>query len=138
LASGANEIPDAQPAGTVIDFGTIDTNPVSGNLDEQYIQLRNPNYFAVDISGWTLSIGQEPGKHIFTFNGGTVIPSNGTLQVAADRVALRARNATIRGGPILFIVGDFSGRLASQDELILLTDRQQEVVNFIVTQAGRR
>jgi len=138
LASGANEIPDAQPAGTVIDFGTIDTNPVSGNLDEQYIQLRNPNYFAVDISGWTLSIGPEAGKHLFTFNGGTVIPANETLHVAADRVALRAHNATIRGGPILFIVGDFSGHLAEQDEVILLTDRRQEVVNFIVTQAGRR
>ncbi len=138
LTSGANEIPDTQLAGTVIDFGTIDTNPASGNLDEQYIQLRNPNYFAVDISGWTLSIGQEPNIHLFTFNGGTVIPANGTLHVAANRVALRSRNASIRGGPILFIVGDFSGRLAVQDEVLLLTDRQQEVVNFVITQAGRR
>ena len=138
LTSGANEIPDTQLAGTVIDFGTIDTNPASGNLDEQYIQLRNPNYFAVDISGWTLSIGQEPNTHLFTFNGGTVIPSNGTLHVAANRVALRSWNASIRGGPILFIVGDFSGHLATQDEILLLTDRQQEVVNFVITQAGRR
>ena len=138
LTSGANEIPDAQLAGTVIDFGTIDTNPISGNLDEQYIQLRNPNYFAVDISGWTLSIGPESGKHLFTFNGGTVIPANEILHVAADRVALRSWNASIRGGPILFIVGDFSGRLAAQDEVLLLTDRQQEIVNFVVTQAGRR
>jgi hypothetical protein len=139
LTSGANEIPDTQLAGTVIDFGTIDTEPASGNLDEQYIQLHNPNYFAVDISGWTLSIGPESGTHLFTFHGGTVIPANGTIYVAADRVALRARNASIRGGPILFIVGDFSGRLAVQDEILLLSDRQQEVVNFVVTtQGGRR
>jgi len=138
LSSGANEIPDIQPAGTVVNFGTIDTNPASGNLDEQYIQLHNPNYFAVDISGWTLSIGPESNIHLFTFNGGTVIPANGTIYVAADRVALRSRNATIRGGPILFIVGDFRGRLAAQDEILLLTDRQQEVVNFVITQAGRR
>ena len=138
LTSGANEIPDTQLVGTVIDFGTIDTNPVSGNLDEQYIQLRNPNYFAVDISDWTLSIGPDPGRHLFTFRGGTVIPANETIYVAADRVAFRSRNSSIRGGPILFIVGDFSGRLAAQDEILLLSDRQQEVVNFIVTQAGRR
>ncbi len=138
LASGANEIPDAQPVGTVINFGTIDTNPASGNLDEQYIQLRNPNYFAVDISDWTLSIGPESNVHLFTFHGGTIIPANGNIYVAANRVALRSRNATIRGGPILFIVGDFSGRLAIQDEILLLTDRQQEIVNFVVTQAGRR
>jgi hypothetical protein len=134
----SNEIPDTQPVDTVIDFSRIDTNPVSGNLDEQYIQLHNPNSFAVDISGWMLSIGPEPGKHLFTFNGGTVIPSNAILHVAADRIALRAHNATIRGGPILFIVGDFSGHLATQDELLLLTNRRQEVVNFVVTQAGRR
>ncbi|MHC4586662.1 MAG: CotH kinase family protein [Planctomycetota bacterium] len=139
LSSGANQIPDTQPAGTIIDFGTIDTEPASGNLDEQYIQLHNPNYFAVDISGWTLSIGPDSSTHLFTFNGGTVIPVNGTLHVAANRVALRSRNASIRGGPILFIVGDFSGRLAAQDEVLLLTDRQQEVVNFVVTtQAGGR
>jgi hypothetical protein len=138
LSSGASEVPEAQPADTVIDFGTIDTNPASGNLDEQYIQLRNPNYFAVDISGWTLSIGVEHNIHLFTFRSGTVIPSNETLYVAADRVALRDRNAKIRGGPILFIVGDFSGRLATQDEVLLLTNRQQEDVNFVVTQAGRR
>jgi hypothetical protein len=139
LSSGANEIPDAQPAGTVIDFGAIETTPSSGNLDEQYIQLHNPNLFAVDISGWKLSIGPEQNTHLFTFHSGTVIPSNGIIYVAANRVALRARNASIRGGPILFIVGDFSGRLAAQDEIILLTNSQQEDVNFVVTtQSGGR
>ena len=139
LASGTNEIPDTQLAGTVINFGTIDTEPASGNLDEQYIELHNPNYFAVDISGWTLSIGPDSSTHLFTFNGGTVIPANGIIYVATNRVALRSRNASIRGGPILFIVGDFSGRLAAQDEVLLLTDRQREIVNFVVTtQAGSR
>ncbi len=133
LSSGAREIPDTQPAGAVIDFGPINTLPASGNLDEQYIQLHNPNRFAVDISGWKLSIGPEQNVHLFTFRGGTVIPSNGTIYVAANRVALRARNASIRGGPILFIVGDFSGRLAARDEILLLTDRQQEIVNFVLT-----
>jgi hypothetical protein len=133
LASGARELPDAQPAETVIDFGIIDTNPASGNLDEQYIELVNPNYFAVDISGWELSIGQDRGTHLFTFKGGTVIPANGSIRVAANRVALRHRNSARRGGPILFIVGDFDGRLAAKDEIIILTDQRQVIVNFIVT-----
>jgi len=139
LAPGANEIPNAQPVGTVINFGTIDTNPASGNLDEQYIQLQNPNRFAVDISGWTLSSGQDANTHLFTFRGGTVIPANGTIYVAANRVAFRSRNSAIRGRPILFIVGDFSGRLAARDETLLLTDRQQVTVDFVkTTQNGRR
>jgi hypothetical protein len=139
LASGANEIPDTQPVGTVINFGTIDTNPASGNLDEQYIQLQNPNRFAVDISGWALSSGQDPNAHFFTFHGGTVIPANGTIYVAANRVAFRSRNSSIRGGPILFIVGDFSGRLAARDETLHLTDRQQVTVDSVkTTQTSRR
>ncbi len=139
LAPKANEIPNAQPIGTVINFGIIDTKPASGNLDEQYIQLQNLNLFAVDISGWTLSSGQDPNAHLFTFHGGTVIPANGTIYVAANRVAFRSRNSSIRGGPILFIVGDFSGRLASQDEMLHLTDRQQVMVDFVkTTQTGRR
>jgi hypothetical protein len=133
LAPGADEIPDAQPAGAVVNFGHIDTSPAGGNLDEQYIQLNNPNYYAVDISGWSLSVGQEPTTHLFTFKGGTVIPANGTIYVAADRVALRARNASVRGGPIWFIVGDFSGRLPDRDEILILTDRNNETVNAIAT-----
>ena len=139
LAPGANEIPNAQPVGTVINFGIIDTNPASGNLDEQYIQLQNPNRFAVDISGWKLSSGQDPNAHLFTFRGGTVIPANGTIYVAANRVAFRSRNSSPTGGQALFVVGDFSGRLAARDETLHLTDRQQVTVDFVkTTQTGRR
>jgi hypothetical protein len=139
LVSGAHELPNAQPARTVINFDAIDTNPVSGNLDEQYIQLQNPNGFAVDISGWTLSREQAFNAHLFTFRGGTVIPANGTIYLAANRVALRSRNPSTRGGPIRFIVGDFSGQLAVQDETLLLIDRQQVVVDSVITtQTGGR
>jgi len=138
LASGAHEIPNSQPVITVINFGAIDTNPASGNPDEQYIQLQNPNHFAVDISGWALSRGQDANAHLFTFRGGTVIPANGTIYVAANRVALRSRNSSIRGGPILFIVGDFSGRLAARDEILHLTDRHQVTIDVVkTTQTGR-
>jgi hypothetical protein len=138
LASGANQIPGAQPSGTIINFGKIDTYPASGNLDEQYIELNNPNNFAVDISGWTLSIVQDPNTHLFTFRGGTVVPANGNIYVAADRTALRSRNAATRGRKISFIVGDFSGRLAAQDETLLLTNRQQVMIDAVKTsQSGR-
>ena len=139
LVSGSQEMPNAQAAGTVIDFGIVDTSPVSGNPEEQSIQLRNLNGFAVDISGWTLSRERDFNAHLFTFRGGTVIPPNGTIYVAANRVALRSRNAATRGGPPMFVVGDFSGRLAPQDETLYLTDRQQVTVASVkTTQAGRR
>jgi hypothetical protein len=137
--SGSGEIPNAQPAGTVVNFGTIDTSPASGNLDEQYIQLRNSNSYAVDISGWTLSREHVFQAHLFTFRGGAVIPANGAVYVAANRAAFRSRSAYPTGDQALFVVGDFSGRLAARDETLYLIDRQQETVASIVTtQVGRR
>jgi hypothetical protein len=134
LVSGSGEIPYAQPARTVVNFGTIDTSPASGNLDEQYIQLQNLNGFAVDISGWTLSRGQEPNDApLFTFRGGTVIPAGGTIYVAANRVAFRSRTAPPTGNQALFVVGDFTGRLAARDETLNLTDRQQVTVDSVKT-----
>jgi hypothetical protein len=139
LASGAREIPNAQPAGTVINFGAIETYPAGGNLDEQYIQLQNPNGFAVDISGWTLSRGQDSQIHLFTFRGGTVIPVNGTIYIAADRVAFRSRKLSPTGGQALFVVGDFSGWLAARNEILNLTNRQQVTVDSVnTTSSGRR
>ena len=139
LASGSHEIPNAQAANVVINFGVIDTSPASGNLEEQFIQLQNSNWVAVDISGWTLSREQDFNAHLFTFRGGTVIPANGTIHVAANRVALRSQDAATRGGPPMFIVGDFTGRLAAQDETLYLIDRQQVTVDSVkTTQIGRR
>ena len=123
----------------VISIGAVDTDPVSGNLDEQYIQLQNPNGFAVDISGWTLSREHDFNAHLLTFRGGTVIPANTSIYVAASRLALRSQRSSIRGGSIWFVVGDFSDRLAARDETLYLTDRQQVTVDSVITtQAPRR
>ena len=124
LASGAREIPAAQPAGTIVLFGAIDADPTSGNQDEEYIQLVNPNPFAVDISGWTLSAGITMQIPIFAFRGGTVIPAGSILHVAASRPAFRARRSFPTGGLGLFVVGDYTGRLSRWGETLELTDRQ--------------
>jgi hypothetical protein len=128
LAPRSGEIPDAQPAGATILFAAIETGSASGNRDEQYIQLQNPNGFAVDISGWTLSVGDSVPFCLFTFRGGTVIPAQGFLYVAANRPAFRARRVFPTGDQALFIVGDFAGWLASQPETLTLTDRQGQQV----------
>jgi hypothetical protein len=128
LVAGASEIPDAQPVVTVVMFGAVEANPSSGNPDEQYIQLSNPNSFAVDISGWTLSLGLSPSTPIFTFRGGTVMPAGGTLYVAANRPAFRARRRSPTGGQALFVVGDYTGRLPAQGMTLQLTDRRGVIV----------
>jgi hypothetical protein len=124
LASGTGEIPNPQPPGTIVLISGADCNPSSGNQDEEYVQLLNPNSFAVDLSGWTLTAGSKPEAPLFTFRGGTVLPAGGTLYVAARRTAFRARQLSPKGGQALFIVGDYTGRLADRGETLGLTDRQ--------------
>ncbi len=124
LASGARELPGPQPANATIFFGVIETNPAGGNRNEQYIQLLNPNSVAVDISGWALNAGSDTQAHLFTLRGGTVIPANSILYVAASRPAFRARRAFPTGGQALFVVGDFTRRLLPQGETIELVNGQ--------------
>ncbi len=124
LASGANEIPTAQPAGTIIWIVVIALNPAGGNPDEGYVQLLNPNSFAVDISRWTLIADGNIQAPLFTFRGGTIIPAGGTLYVAANRVAFRARRTTPTGGQALFVVGDYGPHLPVLGQTLELFDRQ--------------
>ena len=118
-AANATELPDPQPYGTIINFGTIDANPSGGNQDQEYIQLQNPNSIAVDISGWVLS-----GAVSFVFRGGTVIPAGANLYVAANRKAFRGRTSGPSGNQSLHVVGDYNGRLSARGEALQLTDRQ--------------
>jgi len=121
LAPGANELPDAPPDRISIFFGEIEVNPASGNQDQEYIQLVNTMGVAVDISGWTLSAGVETPDPIFTFRGGTVMPAESILYVAANRPAFRARQSFPTGGQALFVVGNYNGRLSARGETLELT-----------------
>jgi hypothetical protein len=136
--SGASELPTEQPSRPVVRFGTIDTTPVSGNLDEQYIQLQNLTSVAVDISSWQIKSQQEPNNPVFVFRGGTVLPVNGAIYVAADRVVFRSRRTYPTGGNSLFVVGDMNGRLAAKDETLTLIDRKLEMIDSTVTTEGPR
>ena len=124
--SGTRELPEAQPEHTVIFFGDIEAHPLSGDPEEAYIQLQNFNAFAVDISGWTLS-----GAVHFVFRGGTVIPAQRVLYVAANRVAFRARTNAPSGGQARFVVGDYAGRLARAADTLSLANRQGQRVAFV-------
>ena len=123
LASGARELPDAQPAAATLEIGGIETEPVSGDPNEQFLQLQNTNDFAVDISGWVLR-----GSIDLFFRGGTVIPAESLLYVAADRVAFRRRPSFPNGGQSLFVVGDYEGRFSASSGPLELVDRAGQVV----------
>ena len=78
---------------------------------EEWIELYNRGPQAIDISGWTLGGGID-----YVMPQGTVIAAGGFLVVSNDAARLREQ------WPRAAIVGDFSGTLSNQGELMVLED----------------
>ena len=110
-------IPNAQPVNPSIQFSTYDDNPASGNQDQEYIELKNPNTYAVDISGWELVGGV---RHIFL--PGTVLVAGGSLYVSPNSKAFRSRSASPKGGEGRFVQGNYKSHLSSWGETVSLVD----------------
>ena len=116
-------IPDEQPARPQINFATLDFDPESGNQDQEYIELTNPNTFAVDISGWKITGGIS-----HEFQPGTAIAAGGSLFVVADVDEFRQRTVGPRGGQGRFLQQWDSGHLSNFSEPVQLwTPTGQEV-----------
>ena len=109
-------IPHAQEGNPRIQFdgANFDVNPVSGNQDEEYIKLDNPNDVAVDVSGWRLTGGVQ-----HTFRPGTVIPAGGSLYVTPSVRAFLARTTGPSGDQELFVQGNYDGRISNAGETTL-------------------
>ena len=124
ITSASNAgIPLAQPADAAVSIAAVEFNPSSGNQQEEYIAITNPNPYAVDISDWKLSGGVE-----FTFKGGTVVPSNKVVYVSPNTLAFRSRSAGPRGGLALFSVGPYQGQLSARGEPLTITDNHGRLV----------
>ena len=102
-----DHVPSAQPANAAVYFASWDYSPLSGNLNEQYVELRNTNSYAVDVSNW-----QVTGAIDYKFRGGTVIPAGGSLYLAPNVNAFRARTNGPSAGQNLYVQGPTGGYLS--------------------------
>jgi hypothetical protein len=118
-------LPPAQDPAVGIDFGPLDFNPVSGNPHEEYLTLVNTNAVAVDVSGWRVDGGVR-----LTLKPGTVIPAGGTLHLARDVNAFRARAASPRANESRFVQGNYDGQLSARGETLELWDGARLVASF--------
>ena len=124
IVASNGEIPAAQIGNPRIDVTAVDFNPVSGNQDEEYLQLTNNNDFAVDLSGWELTDGVE-----LTFKPGTVLPAGWSLYATPNAFAFRARESGPSGGQQLFVQGNYQGHLSNFGESISLLGADGELVS---------
>ena len=116
-------IPAAQPPDAVLRFGAVERTPASGDSAQQYVEIKNPNDYAVDASGWRVDGSVE---HVFP--PGTVVPAKRSMFLCAEPVAFRARTVVPRGGQGLFVQGGYVGRLPQTGVVLRLADHAGRTV----------
>ena len=84
-------------------------DPISGNDDDQYIELYNKGTNTVNLAGWQFTSGVT-----FTFPNITIAP-NGYLVVANNLTNLFAKYPNLNSGNT---VGNYGGKLSHNGELI--------------------
>ncbi|HXG49337.1 MAG TPA: lamin tail domain-containing protein [Methylomirabilota bacterium] len=127
------QTPGAANAGLLlrdIVINEIMYNPISGDDDDEYVELHNRGAVDVNVGGWRFVDGVS-----FTIPPGTIIPAGGYLVVARDRDRLQARYAQLNATNT---VGNYSGTLANGGERLALAMPDYFTVtnnNVVVTQA---
>ncbi|OGV42537.1 MAG: hypothetical protein A2X46_04530 [Lentisphaerae bacterium GWF2_57_35] len=87
-------------------------NPLSGEDDDEYVELHNTSGVSVDISRWRFTEGIT-----FDFPNGTTLPAGGYLVVAKNAVRLLSNYPALSCANTL---GGFGGGLANGGERIVL------------------
>lgn len=87
-------------------------DPISGNDDDQYIELYNRSTNSVDLTGWTLSDAVS-----FTFPSNTVMVPDSYLVVARNTARLLTNYPNLNATNCL---GNFSGKLSHNGEHLAL------------------
>src|SRR6185503_8762798 len=87
-------------------------NPISGDDDDEYLELYNRSTNAVNVGGWRMVAGID-----FTIPDNTSIAPNGYLVLARSKTNLLAKYVQLNAGNT---VGDYDGGLANGGERLAL------------------
>ena len=88
-------------------------DPISGDDDDQYIELYNKGTNTVNLAGWQFTSGVT-----FTFPANAVIGPNGYVVVGKDTTNLFANYTNLNSGNTY---GNYSGKLSHNGELVVLS-----------------
>ncbi|HKX60817.1 MAG TPA: lamin tail domain-containing protein, partial [Verrucomicrobiae bacterium] len=89
-------------------------NPITGDGDNEYVELFNRGTSPVNVGGWRLDDGIN-----FTIPNNQIINAGGYLIVAKNRTNLLARYPNLAANPNL-VIGDYGGQLDNGGERIAL------------------
>jgi len=88
-------------------------DPISGNDDDQYVELYNRSTNVVNLSGWQLT-----GGVTFTFPTNVMLATNGYMVVARNLTNLFAKYPNLNTANA---AGNFTGKLSHNGEYLALT-----------------
>src|ERR1019366_5168749 len=88
-------------------------NPISGNDDDQYVELYNRSTNTINLGGWQLA-----GGVTITFPANVMIPTNGYIVVARNLTNLFAKYPNLN---TVNAMGNYSGKLSHSGEYLALT-----------------
>ncbi len=102
-------------------------HPVSGENDDEFVELHNRGGTAINLAGWRLEDAVD-----FTFPPGASVPAGGYIVVARNQPRLLARYANLTSANT---VGNYSGALGDGGERIVLTMPEAFLVtnNAVIT-----
>jgi len=106
-------------------------HPISGDDDDEYVELYNRSGSPVNVGGWRFTDGID-----YDIPPGTIIPAGGYLVVAREQTNLLARYVQLNTGNT---VGDYDGSLANGGERVALSMPDYFTVtnnNVVSTQAN--
>lgn len=88
-------------------------NPLSGDEDDEYIELYNKASTNVNVGNWRFTQGVD-----FTIPAGKTIAGNGFLVIAKNAEHLLARYTNLTANTV---IGDFDGTLSDSGERVVLS-----------------
>ncbi len=115
LSSATAGAPNAPPLTRDIVINEIMYHPISGNPDDEYVELYNQGTNTVNLGGWRFADGIR-----YRFPTNASLASGGYLVVARNRTNLLARYPSLAANSAL-VVGDYEGELADNGERLALT-----------------
>lgn len=132
LASVTEEARNSNWRANEVVINELMYSPISGDSDDEYVELHNPGASAVSLEGWQMTGGID-----FTFPPNSSIPAGGFLVLGKNKARLLANYAQLNESNT---VGDYDGSLdnggeriaLAKPDLVISTNEFEEVVTSTI------
>lgn len=114
LSTRTGGTPNTPPLQRSIVINEIMYHPISGNGDDEYVEIHNRGPGTVDLSLWSFDDAIS-----YTFPVGSSLAQGGYLVVAKNRTNLLARYPNLAAIPSR-VLGNFDGQLADRGDRLVL------------------